>query len=128
MSFINLLVLRCTDVARTRAFYKCLELEFDEHRHGNGPVHSGTMDGMGLVLELYPATEKNPVDRCGIGFGHPDLERVTAALVALGFEPGKIDAKSWGRSFVARDPDGRRVEVKFELRDGDPELAEEWAD
>jgi catechol 2,3-dioxygenase-like lactoylglutathione lyase family enzyme len=125
MSFINLLVLRCADVARTREFYECLELEFDGHRHGNGPVHSGTMDGMGLILELYPASEKNPVDRSGLGFGAPDLERIIAALLSRGFEPGKIEKKPWGNTFVVRDPDGRRVEVKFELSSGDPEFETE---
>ena len=117
MSFVNLLVLRCGDVARTRVFYECLELEFNEHRHGDGPIHAGAMDGMGLILELYPASEKNPVDRCGLGFGAPDLDRVIAALRAKQFEPGKIEDQPWGKTFVVRDPDGRRVEVKFELSD-----------
>ncbi len=125
MSFVNLLVLRCADVARTREFYECLDLEFDEHRHGDGPIHSGVMDGMGLVLELYPASEKNPVDRCGIGFASPNLERAIAALIARKFEPGFIEEKTWGKTFVVRDPDGRRVEVKFQLSDGDPEFETE---
>lgn len=114
MSFVNLLVLRCADVARTRAFYECLDLEFSEHQHGKGPVHSGTMDGKGLVLELYPASEKNPLDRSGLGFGSPNLERVIAAFVSRNFEPGVIEEKPWGMTFVVRDPDGRRVEVKVE--------------
>jgi len=117
MSFLNLLVLRCADVAKTRAFYECFGLKFDEHKHGDGPVHSGAMDNMGLILELYPASVKNPVDRCGIGFGSPSLERVIASMVALGFEPGKVEQQAWGTTFVVRDPDGRRVEVKHELRD-----------
>ncbi len=111
MSFVNLLVLRCGDVARTSEFYACLDLEFSEHQHG-GPIHSGATDGVGLLLELYPASEKNPVDRCGLGFGSPNLERVMAALISRKFEPGEIQQNPWGRTFVARDPDGRRVEVK----------------
>jgi catechol 2,3-dioxygenase-like lactoylglutathione lyase family enzyme len=117
LSFVNLLVLRCADVGKTRAFYESLGLEFSEHKHGDGPVHSGTMDTMGLVLELYPASERNPADRCGLGFGSPNLERVIAAMVAAGFEPGTIEKQPWGITFVARDPDGRRVEVKYELSD-----------
>jgi lactoylglutathione lyase len=112
MSFVNLLVLRCADVSRTRAFYECFGLEFEEHQHGNGAVHSGTMDGMGLILELYPASEKNPADRCGLGFGTPDLNLVTAALIAQKFEPGNIERQPWGLTFVVRDPDGRRVNSK----------------
>lgn len=125
MSFINLLVLRCTDVAKTRAFYECFGLAFDEHRHGDGPLHSGTIDGMGLILELYPASEKNPADRTGLGLGTPNLERIIAALRAKNFEPGAIEAKPWGMTFVVRDPDGRRVEVKHELSEGDPEFEAE---
>jgi lactoylglutathione lyase len=125
MSYINLLVLRCNDVARTRAFYECFGLEFDEHRHGDGPLHSGTMDGMGLILELYPASEKNPSDRTGLGLGTPNLEKISAALRAKGFEPGRVEAKPWGKTFVVCDPDGRRVEVKYELSEGDPEFEEE---
>jgi hypothetical protein len=97
MSFINLLVLRCADVARTCELYECLDLQFDEHRHGNGLVHSGAMDGMGLILQLYPASEKNPADRSGLGFGSPNLERVIAALIARGFQPGKIERQPWGK-------------------------------
>jgi hypothetical protein len=63
-------------------------------------------------LELYPAGEKNPVDRCGIGFETPDLERLRAALTSKGFEPTAVERQSWGVTFVVRDPEGRRVEVK----------------
>jgi catechol 2,3-dioxygenase-like lactoylglutathione lyase family enzyme len=112
MSFVNLLVLRCADADKTRAFYECFELQFTEHQHGSGPVHSGTMDEMGLIFELYPASEKNPVDRCGIGFATPELEKVQTVLTSAGFEPTKIERQPWGMTFVARDPDGRRVEVK----------------
>jgi catechol 2,3-dioxygenase-like lactoylglutathione lyase family enzyme len=125
MSFVNLLVLRCGDVARTREFYECLGLQFDEHQHDGGPIHSSAMDGMGLIIELHPASEKNPADRCGLGFGLPDLQRVIEALTQRGFEPGKIQQQPWGPTFVARDPDGRRVEVKRELSDGDPEFEAE---
>jgi catechol 2,3-dioxygenase-like lactoylglutathione lyase family enzyme len=125
VSFINLLVLRCNDVAKTRAFYECFGLEFDQHRHGDGPPHLGTMDGMGLILELYPASEKNPADRTGLGLGAPNLEKIIAALRAKGFEPGSIEARPWGMTFIVRDPDGRRVEVKHELSEGDPEFEEE---
>jgi hypothetical protein len=29
-----------------------------------------------------------------------------------GFEPEEVKDTAWGRTFVVRDPDGRRVEVK----------------
>lgn len=125
MSFLNLVVLRCADIERTREFYECFDLEFDRHRHGDGPVHLGTADGWAIIIELYPATEKNPADQCGLGLGVPNLERTAAALRTRGFEPQPFTERPWGLTFVVRDPDGRRVEVKRELGENDPEFIEE---
>lgn len=47
MSFINLLVLRCGDLACSRRFYECFGLTFEEHRHGTGPLHLFNMDAGG---------------------------------------------------------------------------------
>jgi catechol 2,3-dioxygenase-like lactoylglutathione lyase family enzyme len=111
---MNLLVLRCADVARVREFYECMGLRFSEHQHGNGPVHLGALDGNRLLIELYPASEKNPVDRCGLGFGAVDLQQVIATLMGKQFEPVAVEERAWGTTFIVRDPDGRRVEVKYE--------------
>ena len=64
-------------------------------------------------FELYPS--KNSVDapdQTGLGFAVADLPAVHAALAACGFAPGAIADNPWGTTFVVRDPDGRRVEVK----------------
>ncbi len=120
MGFINLVVLRCEDIERSREFYECFELSFERHRHGNGPEHFAASDEFAIILELYPASVSNPADRCGLGFGVPNLEIAAARLRERGFEPGPTMEQPWGVTFVVRDPDGRRVEVKRDL----PEFAE----
>jgi catechol 2,3-dioxygenase-like lactoylglutathione lyase family enzyme len=112
MNALNLLVLRCADLERARAFYEHFGLRFTKHGHGAGPEHYAHEDGRG-VFELYPAKNSAaPGDQTGLGFGVDDLDATRAALAAGGFAPGEATDHPWGRTFVVRDPDGRRVEVK----------------
>jgi hypothetical protein len=113
VGILNLIVLCCIDIGRTRAFYESFDLAFELHRHGTGPDHYGAIDEHATVIELYAASERNPADRCGVGFGVPDLDRTAADLRSRGFEPGPTEVHPWGTTFVVRDPDGRRVEVKL---------------
>jgi hypothetical protein len=83
------------------------------------------MDSAGLIIELYPATEKHPADRCGIGMGTPDLLKTRGKLLAAGFEPAEPKQEPWGMTFVVRDPDGRRVEVIERMCEGDEEFADD---
>ena len=53
MNGLNLLVLRCRDLERARAFYEVLGLRFTRHAHGSGPQHYAHEDERG-VFELYP--------------------------------------------------------------------------
>ncbi len=112
MNSINLLVLRCADLERSRAFYELFGLRFTRHAHGTGPEHYAHEDAAG-VFELYPAKDAaSPTDQTGLGFGVADLAAAHAALHAGGFAPDPPPDNPWGRTFVVRDPDGRRVEVK----------------
>ncbi len=112
MNGLNLLVLRCRDLERARAFYEVFCLRFARHGHGSGPEHYVHEDERG-VFELYPAANESSVgDRTGLGFAVPDLALAHARLAALGFAPAEAKDNPWGRTFVVRDPDGRRVEVK----------------
>jgi lactoylglutathione lyase len=108
---LNLLVLRCTDVERARSFYECFGLSFEKHRHGEGPEHLAAEEPAG-VFELYPASGTNAVDQSGLGFDVEDLAAMSAKLAERGCAPGAIADRPWGRTFVVRDADGRRVEVK----------------
>jgi lactoylglutathione lyase len=108
---MNLVVARCRDIDATRAFYDCLGFEFERHSHGTGPEHYAHEDARG-VFELYPvATGKTP-DTAGLGFSHPDLDSLSNRFADLGLQPTPPTDHPWGRTFVVRDPDGRRVELK----------------
>jgi predicted enzyme related to lactoylglutathione lyase len=108
---LNLLVLRSSDIERAKAFYACFGMTFTRHAHGTGPEHYAHEDDAG-VFEIYPAAPGASPDTGGLGFAVPRLESVADALRATGAAPGEPRENPWGRTFVARDPDGRRVEVK----------------
>ena len=108
MRSLNLLVLRCRDLEASRAFYETFDLHFAKHAHGSGPAHYAHEDERG-VIELYPATSAAPGNATGLGFAVADLEGASQLLAT--YSPGAIRDNPWGRSFVVRDPDGRRVEV-----------------
>lgn len=110
MLALNLLVLRCADLERSRAFYELLGLRFTRHAHGSGPEHYVHEDERG-VFELYPRKEPSAGDQTGLGFAVADLELAHSTFTSARFEPGAVKDNPWGRSFVVRDPDGRRVEI-----------------
>jgi catechol 2,3-dioxygenase-like lactoylglutathione lyase family enzyme len=109
MKRLNLLVLRCSDLEKSRAFYELFGMTFRMHRHGKGPEHYSCEDERG-VFELYP-TKEGEWDRTGVGFSSNDLDADFQRLKDAGRNPEKIQTTEWGRSFVVRDPDGRRVEI-----------------
>ena len=110
MNGLNLLVLRCRDLEAARAFYESFGLRFAKHAHGSGPEHYAHEDALG-VFELYSAAGIAD-DKTGLGFGAPDLESMYQRLSSAGYAPQPIRQNPWGKTFVVRDPDGRRVEVK----------------
>ncbi|HLJ55649.1 MAG TPA: VOC family protein [Chthonomonadaceae bacterium] len=113
---LNLLVLRCGDVAASLVFYQALELEFVEERHGAGPTHFAATMGE-LVIELYPRPDARPTEGSGcdparLGFTVSTLDGVLARLADLGvLVESPPRATRWGRRAVVRDPDGRAVEL-----------------
>lgn len=82
-----------------RAFYEGLGLRFVRERHGTGPEHHAATLAGGLVLELYPATERRTTGALRLGFTVP-AHRTDPAL-----EPGR---------YTFTDPDGRPVDVRVE--------------
>ena len=110
MKTLNLLVLRCRDLEASRRFYDALDHRFTKHAHGSGPEHYAHEDERG-VLELYPSTA-DAGDKTGLGFGVEDLEAIFQRLLESGYAPRPIRKNPWGRTFVLRDPDDRRVEIK----------------
>jgi catechol 2,3-dioxygenase-like lactoylglutathione lyase family enzyme len=109
MKHLNLLVLRSADMEKTRRFYELLGHQFLRHAHGSGPEHFAHEDDRG-ILEIYPVKAGEKPDNVGLGFAGTDLEAIRERVGE--FQPGPIRDNEWGRTFVVRDPDGRRVEIK----------------
>ncbi|MGC4016282.1 MAG: VOC family protein [Luteolibacter sp.] len=109
---LNLVVIRCSDMERSSAFYTRLGLTFTRHRHGKGPEHDAAEMG-GVVFELYPQVPGG-LSTLGtrIGFRVSSLEDVIAALADFPetvVSPPK--ASEWGLRAVIADPDGHRIEL-----------------
>ena len=110
MMNLNLLVLRCADIEASKRFYELLGMRFVRHAHGKGPDHYANQDDRG-VFELYPSNAGEK-DRTALGFVASDLDTAHREFDTAGFAPGSVSQNEWGTSFVVRDPDGRRVEIK----------------
>ena len=63
MRNLNLLVLRCRELERTKAFYTLFGLNFVKEQHAAGPEHYCATDDVGM-FELYPA-DSGAADRTG---------------------------------------------------------------
>ena len=107
---LNLLVLRCRDIEKTKIFYEKFSLSFVKEQHGEGSVHYATKIG-DLVLELYPLGDSN-VDNNRLGFtvnsSKQILEDEEIELVSQYSFDGQI-------YYVIVDPDGRKVEIVEEI-------------
>jgi lactoylglutathione lyase len=110
MPSLTLLVLRCRDIERSRAFYELLNFTFKNHAHGAGPQHYAA-ESPAFVFELYPAKPDAPQDRTALGFSVSNLEQSHAQFIAAGHSPEPIKDNPWGKSFILRDPDFRRIEI-----------------
>lgn len=109
VTFLDLLVLRCADLQRTRAFYETAGISFIEEQHGTGPEHLSGVVG-DTVLELYPATaQRSPEVGLRIGLSVADPLAVHEAWLADGHQLRTGDSE---RSFL--DPDGRIVALSLQ--------------
>jgi lactoylglutathione lyase len=112
MRRLNLLVLRSADIDAARRFYELFGFAFGRHAHGGGPEHYASEDEFGGVFEIYPVPPGGTADQVGLGFAVDDLEATRDRLAGAGSDPRPVKDNPWGQTFVVRDPDGRRVEVK----------------
>ena len=109
---INLIVIKTDKVEEQLAFYSVLGLQFEHHRHGNGPLHYSS-NGQ-PVLEIYPLpkgmTAADATTR--LGFLVEALDGLVQVLGEKGFkivaEPAQTE---WGYVAVVQDVDGRKIEL-----------------
>ena len=112
---LSLLVIRSSDIERTRAFYSNLGLEFESEKHGDGPLHY-SCEMADTVFEIYPATRRRPpMDGLRIGLRVPSVAAAVEHLISAGLlnEQPRVPERSVGASVcVVRDPDGTTVELR----------------
>jgi lactoylglutathione lyase len=106
MARLTSLVIRCSDLERSRAFYELLGLSFTPEQHETGPRHYSTQLERTL-LELYP--RKGTVEPQRFGLAIDELADRLAALLASGAVFVSHDAAR-GHALV-RDPDGHTLEL-----------------
>ena len=102
---LNLLVIRCNDIEKSKGFYEGLGLEFVEEQHGAGPRHY-TCEMNDMVFELYPLKPGEVIDDSRLGFDVADLEASTTHL-----EIEKRYLINSRQMYLVSDPDGRKVEL-----------------
>lgn len=117
---LTLLVLKTRQVEELQAFYGALGIELIQERHGSGPTHFAGRVGE-VTFEVYPiAHERDEVDSTTrLGFVVDNLAGVIEALEMTGRLVSSPPKETpWGVRAVARDPDGRAVEL-YERRTPD---------
>ena len=113
MTTINLIVLKTDKMQAQFDFYSALGLQFEYHRHGNGPHHYASI-GMQPVVEIYPLPGgfSQPDNTTRLGFTVEHLDELIQRLEERGIKIVSVPAKTqWGYSAVVEDPDGRKIEL-----------------
>jgi len=110
--YLNLVVLRSSDIEKAASFYRQMGLLFTRHSHGSGPEHYTSMVN-GMVFEIYPLTPKSsPTTGTRIGFSVDSTDEVTALLEKIGAVVVTPPADSeWGRRAAVKEFDGHIVEL-----------------
>lgn len=106
---VTLLVLRCSDIERSRVFYERLGLRFVTEKHGSGHEHYSARIGS-LVLELYPHTDAE-TRGLRIGFSVTDLPATLEAIQRNEVSPIRVALEASPPHALIRDPDGHWIEL-----------------
>ncbi|HTW19480.1 MAG TPA: VOC family protein [Mycobacteriales bacterium] len=111
------IVLFASDAPRCAEFYRSAGIALVDERHDDGPTHYAAELGP-VHFAIYQATgptaslEHRRPGEVFVGFYVDSLDRVVAALTALGMEAsGTHEQMSWGCRQLFHDPDGRTVEI-----------------
>jgi catechol 2,3-dioxygenase-like lactoylglutathione lyase family enzyme len=110
---INLIVIKTDKIQAQFEFYSALGLEFEYHKHGNGPHHYASNTGQ-PVIEIYPLPKGIllPDNTTRLGFVVEDLDQLIQILKEKGIKIVSDPAKTeWGYSAVVEDLDGRKIEL-----------------
>jgi predicted enzyme related to lactoylglutathione lyase len=115
---INLVVLKTSMPDDLAKFYGQFGIKFENHRHGNGPLHYAAQLNE-LVFEIYPLPKdkQKADDTLRLGFTVDNLDEIIKRLKSSGGkiikEPGVTE---WGYISIIEDIDGRKIELKEKER------------
>lgn len=102
MLCINLIILSCADIEKSKLFYTKLGLNFNQEQHENGPIHYSCIVN-NMVLELYPASKNFPVEK-SVRLG------LNVESIIMLKEIHKLELKQINETlFKTKDPDGRII-------------------
>lgn len=110
---INLIVIKTDKIQAQFEFYSALGLQFEYHKHGDGPHHYASTAGQ-PVMEIYPLPRGilQPDNTTRLGFTVEDLDELIQSLRDRGIKIVSDPAKTqWGYSAVVQDLDGRKIEL-----------------
>jgi len=113
MTELNLIVIKTNKIAEQFDFYSSLGIQFDYHKHGNGPYHYASI-GQRPVIGIYPLPKgiTSPDHTTRLGFAVEKLDLLIETLISKEFkiiELPKIN--EWGYSAIVQDIDGRKIEL-----------------
>ncbi|WP_148255347.1 VOC family protein [Aidingimonas lacisalsi] len=111
MPELSLLVVRVSDLERSRSWYERLGFKFSEEQHGDGPVHYAAEEA-NFVFEIYPESASNPVSSAvRLDFRVQDVREIVDTHVPSASVVGEPEIRSGRLSAVLVDPDGIKVEI-----------------
>lgn len=113
MTSLNLIVIKTDNLQGQAEFYRALGIEFDYHKHGNGPYHYASIAG-NPTLEIYPlpknATKPDHTTRLGLVVEQLDV--LIADLKSRGITiVSEPTVSEWGYMAIVQDLDGRKIEL-----------------
>jgi len=124
---INLVVIKTNQPESLVSFYEQIGFTFNNHRHGNGPLHFAA-ELQNFVFEIYPLPNgiNTPDNTTRLGFTISNLDTVLEKLKMHGARVNKEPMiTEWGYQAVVEDPDGRKIELKEENTDSSKFIIED---
>jgi catechol 2,3-dioxygenase-like lactoylglutathione lyase family enzyme len=112
MSRLSLLVIKCSNLDRSKVFYEALGVTFAKEKHGKGPEHWASTNLPDSVLELYPSRDNKITQNLTFGLSVGDVDSAYKVLQERGFHPRHEPRDDgWGRHFMVEDPNGLLVDI-----------------
>ena len=111
---VNLIVIRTENPDLLKSQYELLGMDFEYHKHGNGPYHFA-YESNGMTFEIYPLTKSmtKADGNLRLGFDVTDLNEIVTKLKNTDWIiKSDIQETEWGLTAIVQDLDGRKIELK----------------